>query len=172
MEQDVNGITPICVFCKHLDISGKPKNVSTQLKVLPTPGCKAFPAGIPYEITTNGFDHRTPHPDDNGIQFEKYETKAMLFPLLAELSDEQIKDRMQGKFDYLEQNRKRGGVLPPIIDESNKQSIMTVLRNRKADPDDSEPEYGFRYIPHSLLEWVIEQTEQLLEARRKSANDV
>ena len=165
MSEDIYGITPICVFCKHLYTSGKPKNVSTQLKVLSTPGCKAFPAGIPYEITTNGFDHRTPHPDDNGIQFKLFETKTDLFSLLAELSDEEIEYQLWAKFEYIEQNRRQGKILPPIIDESNQQMIMTVLRDMEPCPDDSEPEYGFRYIPHSLLEWVIEQTEQSLEAK-------
>lgn len=32
--------------------------------------CDAFPNGIPDEIVRMRFDHRKPHPDDNGIQFE------------------------------------------------------------------------------------------------------
>jgi len=33
--------------------------------------CDAFPDGIPNEILTGEIDHHKPHPDDNGIQFEK-----------------------------------------------------------------------------------------------------
>ena len=29
-----------------------------------------LPEGIPPVILTGGFDHREPHPDDNGVQFE------------------------------------------------------------------------------------------------------
>ena len=45
-----------CVSCKH----------KTGLT------CKAFPEGIPKEMLRNQFDHRNPHPDDNGIRFESY----------------------------------------------------------------------------------------------------
>lgn len=31
--------------------------------------CEAFPDKIPDEIIKNEFDHRKPHPGDNGIQF-------------------------------------------------------------------------------------------------------
>ena len=33
--------------------------------------CKAFPDGIPYEITYGDNDHTKPYPGDHGIQFEK-----------------------------------------------------------------------------------------------------
>lgn len=33
--------------------------------------CEAFPDGIPSEILTGTFDHSQPHPDDQGIQYER-----------------------------------------------------------------------------------------------------
>jgi hypothetical protein len=33
--------------------------------------CAAFPDGIPDEILHSKFDHRNPHPGDNGIQYER-----------------------------------------------------------------------------------------------------
>jgi hypothetical protein len=46
-----------CAFCRHAIEPGR---------------CAAFPNGgdIPLEITEGEFNHRFPHPDDNGIQFE------------------------------------------------------------------------------------------------------
>jgi hypothetical protein len=32
--------------------------------------CQSFPEGIPDEIIYGRFDHRTPHPHDDGKQFE------------------------------------------------------------------------------------------------------
>lgn len=32
--------------------------------------CKAFPDGIPLEITTGRHNHRKPFPGDNGIRYE------------------------------------------------------------------------------------------------------
>ena len=32
--------------------------------------CDAFPNGVPAIIIFNQFDHRLPHPDDNGIRYE------------------------------------------------------------------------------------------------------
>lgn len=53
-----------CVSCEHwvspLDADGD-GDVQT---------CAAFPAGIPDEIWWNRFDHRQPHEDDHGIQWE------------------------------------------------------------------------------------------------------
>ena len=48
-----------CLNCKHY---------YTNLK------CKAFKE-IPIAIYLNKVDHRKPHPDDNGIRFEKAEIK-------------------------------------------------------------------------------------------------
>lgn len=35
--------------------------------------CAAFPEEIPTEIATGEFDHKNPHPDDQGIQWDPEE---------------------------------------------------------------------------------------------------
>lgn len=49
---------PMCMWCAHFyeELSGFK--------------CEAFPGGIPEDIYESRFDHREPHPDDKGIQFE------------------------------------------------------------------------------------------------------
>jgi hypothetical protein len=46
-----------CTLCKHRDLGYGG-------------GCAAFPDGIPLAIIQDEFDHRLPHPGDNGIRFE------------------------------------------------------------------------------------------------------
>jgi hypothetical protein len=53
-----------CGRCKHLDVSAMKKAGGCLQR------CKAFPDGIPDEISVRGFDHRNPFPGDQGIQFE------------------------------------------------------------------------------------------------------
>lgn len=45
-----------CYFCEHY--IGKRK-------------CKAFPDGIPEDISIGGNDHKKPYKGDNGIQFKQ-----------------------------------------------------------------------------------------------------
>ena len=52
---------PLCLSCKHW-IRGQ--------------RCHAFEGEIPVEITTWKFDHKKPHPLDNGLRYEPYEPKA------------------------------------------------------------------------------------------------
>lgn len=51
-------VTPLCLSCIHW-IRGQK--------------CRAFANDIPVEITTMEFDHRHPHPLDNGLRYEKKE---------------------------------------------------------------------------------------------------
>ena len=60
---------PFCWPCRHYR--------SAMVSHGPIPGmhpldntCAAFPEGIPPEILGGGFDHREPHPHDNGVRFE------------------------------------------------------------------------------------------------------
>lgn len=55
-------IRPLCWECKHLQAGGK---------------CKAFPNGIPEEFLSGDEQHTEPHPNDNGIQFEKVDEQAL-----------------------------------------------------------------------------------------------
>lgn len=51
----------VCEFCKHFHEKISPKGFVS---------CNAFPEGIPFIIGAAQFDHRNPHPNDNGIRFE------------------------------------------------------------------------------------------------------
>ena len=60
---------PFCWPCRHYRTS----DVSHG----PIPGldprdrtCAALPEGIPWLILAGGFDHREPHPHDNGVRFD------------------------------------------------------------------------------------------------------
>lgn len=52
---------PICLNCKHLKSSDESFKLS----------CKAFPRGIPEIIISGEFNHKKPHPKDNGIQYKE-----------------------------------------------------------------------------------------------------
>lgn len=60
--------------CRHLGgyakMRGAPPVVSDCYKV----ACKAFPRGIPDDITEGRFDHTNPRRGDHGIQFEPSES--------------------------------------------------------------------------------------------------
>lgn len=58
-------IQGICPLCKHLDRS-KVRDSRTDEPYF----CTSFPDGIPIEIELGKWDHRRPHPEDNGVRFE------------------------------------------------------------------------------------------------------
>lgn len=51
----------LCLLCKHYGY-----NADRDTGFV----CNAFPNGIPREIHRGRFDHRQPHPLDNGLRFE------------------------------------------------------------------------------------------------------
>jgi hypothetical protein len=59
-----SGPSSLCLFCKHWDVPQPLRRIWV---------CSAFPRGIPDEIGYGDFNHRKPHPEDNGIQFELVE---------------------------------------------------------------------------------------------------
>lgn len=110
--------TALCWFCKHLIVENhKPINLR----------CKAFPNEIPDEIIRSWeFDHREPHPDDNGIQFEKETNHSELkkrFPRIPdERMDELIEYGMSMTINRLDSDRKTGAIVPPLSSATNSQN--------------------------------------------------
>ena len=55
-------VTTLCMSCKHINLEPNDEYEYT---------CEAFPLAIPPDICFDDFDHRNPHPDDNGIHYER-----------------------------------------------------------------------------------------------------
>ncbi|GAB5492415.1 MAG: hypothetical protein Phog2KO_26300 [Phototrophicaceae bacterium] len=73
-----------CLYCKHFHILNRSGLF-----------CDAFPDGIPDEIVKGHFDHRKPHPNDNGVQFEINPTK------------EHMKEHIDATYSLIEKDYKR-----------------------------------------------------------------
>jgi len=99
----------ICKFCKHFDIESWSAGPLT---------CRAFPDRIPESISDLNmtYDHRIPHPDDNGIQFEMLEDEVELgrrFPrFLKDRFDEAVRQSIDNTIQVLEHRISRGFVEP------------------------------------------------------------
>lgn len=111
----------ICIWCKHLKLRSKNSII---------PSCSAFPTGIPDEIMPIvgpvTFDHRYPHPNDNGVQFEP---KNDVNELMKSVGIRQIIDRYGGDeseiFPALNRifkeydDRRKDGSMRPSSEEIN-----------------------------------------------------
>lgn len=78
-----------CLFCIHF--RGYKNRV---------PKCDAFANGIPSEIRRALFDHRKPHPEDNGLQFElnpKYEEHRQIVEDTFKYIEENIQTQLEIK---------------------------------------------------------------------------
>lgn len=104
----------ICMFCGHyIGITQSNRQIS----------CVAFPNGIPrdiYPIEQNvKFDHRYPHPDDNGIQIESqedYEKRSKFRPIRMIMhlynDESKIREYLDGIFEEYDDLRDRGFIKP------------------------------------------------------------
>lgn len=64
-----------CWPCKHYQPPDMPPGMISGEWSSGT--CAAFPNGIPSIIAAGGFDHRQPHMDDGGVQFERTDESSL-----------------------------------------------------------------------------------------------
>lgn len=101
-----HGFFPMCLMCKHLDIQFYNERG--------IPRCKAFTEVIPLEFWDCKYDHRYPHPDDNGIQFEKVESIEELSVHVTAKTMGVVNQVLERTFKELEVARREGRALPPL----------------------------------------------------------
>ncbi|MBZ0319582.1 MAG: hypothetical protein K8L91_24440 [Anaerolineae bacterium] len=114
---------PICFCCKHFDAEHAKRTMGKRVPHR----CKSFPTEIPLEVVTLQFDHRLPHPHDQGRQFEIYDNREMLDWYFDRSPDEHIKEWLQLQFDYLDNRRRHGIALPPNM-ESAEANFLTLVK--------------------------------------------
>lgn len=158
MSQVSRYFIPLCNFCRHFNLESL-ENLGQPLK------CKAFPDGLPIEIWANNFDHRTPHLNDGGIQFEKFTDREILAPFLAKKDDDSVQKLLQKTLEGLENNRKAGATFPPIAE--NEEALLALLKASYPYTDEELNPVESLYIPRELLDWLIERTQQSLAEKRK-----
>ncbi len=99
------GRSPLCIWCKHL-ILERGIHISK---------CKAFSEEIPEEIWELEYDHREPHPDDNGIQFEKVTNyDDLMIPVRKGFTDDQLDFIYSQDIERLNEWRRAGFIKPPM----------------------------------------------------------
>lgn len=111
----------ICIWCKHFKTATREKIISH---------CEAFPDGIPSEIVLYEnhalFDHRYPHPEDGGIQFEREDDIDKLLKSRA-IRDivhiyptdvERIWRSLNALFSEYDKRREQGTMRPPITSDN------------------------------------------------------
>lgn len=92
----------LCLFCRH-GFSDRP-------------ACKAFPNGIPKKIMGGMYDHRYPYPNDNNIQFEKYERAEDIVWDRLKNDPEYAKSLLKDVLENLKALRAHGYILPSVDD--------------------------------------------------------
>lgn len=119
---------PICLWCKHFKPPTREKIISH---------CKAFPDGIPAEIIRYDnhaiFDHRYPHPEDGGVQFEREDDidKLLKSRIMLEIAHvypndtERIWRVLNALFAQYDKRREQGTMNPPIEDNNSDKKITT-----------------------------------------------
>lgn len=100
---------PPCHWCKHFDAEAYDRIPRMFL-------CQAFPNEIPRTVAAQEFDHRFPYPNDNGIQFEKYESWEKL-PRWIRESFYPTEDLFNLMICEIEEMRLEGIAQPPINPE-------------------------------------------------------
>lgn len=98
---------PICWWCKHFE--------PDILAVHQAYQCGAFDTQIPAAIIDGTYDHREPHPNDNGLQFEA-EAPHMLTSreVFNRTTPTAIETALYDALMLLEMGRALGGVQPPL----------------------------------------------------------
>ncbi|WP_198679447.1 hypothetical protein [Thermomonospora amylolytica] len=59
----------ICDACARLRLTLNPDRDEKSVHTVYIRYCRAFPDGIPEDISLGGFDHRLPYPGDGGVRF-------------------------------------------------------------------------------------------------------